>query len=203
MTQISPLYRRTRAMALSFGLVLGLAAGAYVPQIAHAAMPAIKAPAKAKPRAKGKAVKPAPVAIVETLPTAETEQLAALERVHFGPYECEFGKSITVAISERHTGYATVTLGKQTWTMKPVASSTGAIRLEDVKGQTLLLQILTKSMLLDIKSGHRLVDGCVHPIQKAAEEELIKHPMPSNLDPEPAASAAAASAPASAASKPD
>lgn len=188
MNPTSLLYRRTRVMAMSFGLVLGMAAGAYAPQMAHAATPPAKAAAsKAKPKAKGKAAaKPTPAPVVETLPTAETEQLAALERVHFGLYACEFGKSLTVALDTRHTGYATLTLGKQTWTMKPVASSTGAIRLEDVKGQTLLLQILTKSMLLDVKTGHRLVDGCVHPVQKAAEEELIKHPLPSNLDAPPA-----------------
>ena len=52
--------------------------------------------------------------------------------------------------------------------MKPVLSSTGALRLEDVKGQTLLLQIANKSMLMDQKAGRRVVDGCVHEKQKAA-----------------------------------
>ena len=46
--------------------------------------------------------------------------------------------------------------------MKPVLSSTGAVRLEDVEPNTLLVQILTKSMLMDQKAGRRLVDGCTH-----------------------------------------
>jgi hypothetical protein len=65
--------------------------------------------------------------------------------------------------------------------MKPLLTSTGTIRLEDVKGQTLLLQILTKSMLMDTKVGRRLVDGCVHASQRANEERLRNTPHTSNL----------------------
>lgn len=71
-----------------------------------------------------------------------------------------------------NAGYITLKLAKESWVMKPVLSSTGAIRLEDVKGQTLLLQILTKSMLMNVKAGKRVVDGCVHDTQRAAEEHL-------------------------------
>jgi len=60
--------------------------------------------------------------------------------------------------------------------MKPVLSNTGAIRLEDVKGAALLIQILTKSMLMDVKAGRRMVDGCVHEVQRAAEAEMAKQP---------------------------
>ena len=54
--------------------------------------------------------------------------------------------------------------------MKPVLSSTGAVRLEDVKGTTLMVQIASKSMLLNVKTGTRLVDECVCPKQR----ELIE-----------------------------
>ena len=37
--------------------------------------------------------------------------------------------------------------------MKPVLSSTGALRLEDVKGRVLMLQIANKSMLMDTQAG--------------------------------------------------
>jgi hypothetical protein len=50
--------------------------------------------------------------------------------------------------------------------MKPVLSSTGALRLEDVTGRTLMIQIANKSMLLDTKIGQRLLDDCVHPEQE-------------------------------------
>ena len=67
--------------------------------------------------------------------------------------------------------------------MKPVVSSTGAVRLEDVKGNALLIQILTKSMVMDPKAGRRLVDGCVHDVQRAAEADLRNAPRPSLFGP--------------------
>jgi hypothetical protein len=161
--QISRL-QRIRTTSISLGLMLGMFLGAYAPQMAHAAKHKAKAPAKAAP-----------------LPEASAEQLLAADRVLLGRYGCEFGKSVDVAKDEAHPGYVTLKLAKQSWTMKPVQSSTGAIRLEDVKGQTLLLQILTKSMLMDVKSGRRMVDACVHDTQRAAEEQLRNNPQPSNL----------------------
>ena len=50
--------------------------------------------------------------------------------------------------------------------MKPVLSTTGAVRLEDVKGETLMVQIASKSMLLNVKTRHRLVDACISPRQR-------------------------------------
>jgi hypothetical protein len=155
--------RRTRQIALSIGLLIGMAAGTMAPQLAHAA-------------------KPRPAKPADTLPAASPEQLAAVERVLTGRYGCEFGKSIEVARHAVHAGYVTLKLAKDTWVMKPVVSSTGAVRLEDIKGKTLLLQILTKSMLMDTKSGRRMVDACVHDTQRAAEEHLRANPLPSALN---------------------
>jgi hypothetical protein len=154
--------RSIRTLSLSFGMVLGMAVGAYAPQMAHAAP-------------KAKSVRQS------ALPAASPEQLDAVDRVLLGTYACEFGKSIQVAKDVANAGYITLKLAKQSWVMKPVLSSTGAIRLEDVKGQTLLLQILTKSMLMNVKAGKRVVDGCVHDTQRAAEEHLRANPLPSNL----------------------
>ena len=50
--------------------------------------------------------------------------------------------------------------------MKPVLSATGAIRLEDVRGETLMVQIASKSMLLNVKTAQRIVDDCVSPKQR-------------------------------------
>ena len=50
--------------------------------------------------------------------------------------------------------------------MKPVLSTTGAVRLEDVKGETLMVQIATKSMLLNVKTARRIVDDCISPRQR-------------------------------------
>ena len=60
--------------------------------------------------------------------------------------------------------------------MKPVLSSTGAVRLEDVRGESLMVQIAAKSMLLNTKTGQRIVDACIRPKQKelmaAAKSEV-------------------------------
>ena len=81
--------------------------------------------------------------------------------------------------------------------MRPVLSTTGAVRLEDVKGETLMVQIATKSMLLNVKTARRIVDECV----SARQRELIAEATAAKAA-EAAASAAgqAASAPQAAAS---
>ena len=121
--------------------------------------------------AKAKA-KPAPAA-VQALPAASPEQIQAASYVHYGEYACEFKQTIKVSKDEKNEGYVSVAFGKNSFTMKPVLSSTGALRIEDVKGVGLLLQIAYKSMLMDVKNGRRLVDGCQHEkqldLQKADE----------------------------------
>ncbi len=61
--------------------------------------------------------------------------------------------------------------GKADYLMKPVLSSTGAIRLEDVRGDTLMVQISSKSMLLNVKTAQRIVDDCVSPKQRELIEQ--------------------------------
>ena len=128
----------------------------------QAARPAARAPAKAAPAAKAAVVADLP------LPAASGEQIAAAALTHFGPYDCDFGQKVNVALHTRTEGYVEVQFGKQTWVMKPVLSSTGALRLEDVRGRTLMLQIANKSMLMDVLAGRRLVDECVHEAQRTA-----------------------------------
>ncbi|HZT56858.1 MAG TPA: hypothetical protein VFA35_11565, partial [Burkholderiaceae bacterium] len=70
---------------------------------------------------------------------------------------------------------------------KPVLSSTGAIRLEDLRGDTLMVQIASKSMLLNVRTAQRIVDDCVSPKQR----ELIEAARVAK-----AAAAAASAAPA-------
>ena len=118
----------------------------------------------AAPKPKAAAVEAAP------LPPASTEQIAAASLALYGNYTCEFKQTISVAPDARHEGYADVTFGKHSYVMKPVLSSTGALRFEDVHGETLLLQIRYKSMLMDVKQGHRVVDECVHEKQLAARK---------------------------------
>jgi hypothetical protein len=151
-------------LALAAVLTLGLAHGHAVAQATAPAKPAAK-PAPAK------ATKPAPkaaAAAAAALPVASADQLAAAERTHFGNYVCELNQSIDVGMNAKTPGYVDVSFKKKTYTMKPIVSSTGAVRLEEVKGGMLLIQIANKSMMMDSKAGQRVVDGCVHEKQRAA-----------------------------------
>jgi hypothetical protein len=142
--------------ALTFALVLSLTglATAQTTTPAPAAKTA-KKPAKAAPK---------PAAYVP--PDAGVEQLQAADRVFYGAYECEFNQTLSIAMDSKYPGYVDVKHLKADYLMKPVVSSTGAIRLEDVQGETLMVQIANKSMLLNVKTGHRLVDDCINAKQR-------------------------------------
>ena len=155
-------YQRTRTLALSVGMLLGMVAATFGPQLAHATPT--------------KSIKQKLADKIANLPEATLDQLQAAERVLIGRYACEFGKSVTVAPRKANAGYFDLTFGGKSWLMKPSLTSTGTTRLEDFKGTMLLVQILTKSMLMDQKAGHRVVDGCVHEVQRAAEADLAKQP---------------------------
>jgi hypothetical protein len=159
---------RTHALALlaPLALALSMPAGAQSAAPAQpAAKPAAKAAAKAAPK------KAAPKAPVEApLPAASEEQKAAAGLTHLGNYACEFDQTVDIQMDAKHEGYVAVAHKAQQWTMKPVLSSTGALRLEDVKGRMLMIQIANKSMLMDTQIGQRLVDGC----QSAQQREFAR-----------------------------
>jgi hypothetical protein len=142
----------------------------------------------------GKSVRKAPAE--PALPQALPEQIDAAGRVYYGAYECELNHSVTIAKSARHAAYVDVRSGKSTWLMKPVLSTTGAVRLEDVKGQTLMVQIATKSMLLNVKTGRRIVNECV----SARQRELIAEAAAKAAETAASAAGPSASAPQAAAS---
>jgi hypothetical protein len=136
----------------TLGLALALCA------VSVASMAQTTAPAKPAK----KAAKPVAAAKAPAEPEAASPaQLAAAERVFYGTYACEFDKTVQVSTLPKYPGYAELRFGKSVYVMKPVESTTGAIRLEDVKGETLVVQIAAKSMLLNVKTGQRLLDGCV------------------------------------------
>jgi hypothetical protein len=131
-----------------------------------AALPAAAADAPAKAAKAAKPAKKAAAPAAFTVPDAAPEQVKAAELVFYGAYDCEFQQTVNIAASPKYSAYVDVKHGKNDWLMKPVLSSTGAIRLEDVRGETLMVQIATKSMLLNVKTAHRIVDDCVSPKQR-------------------------------------
>ncbi len=137
-------------------------------------------------------------------------ELAIAERVHVGNLPCELGASVTLAADAKAPGYFDVHGKNFRYRMFPVATTTGAIRLEDRKAGAVWLQLANKSMLMNQKLGIRLADECMSPSQVAVAEALKLNPPASVLDaPKPVATAAvmapataepAAAAPAQAAS---
>ncbi len=187
---------RTRANALHatgalVGAIAALTLAAHAPQAAAqtapsakpaAATPAAKTAAKPAAKPAAKAAAPAPAAAA--LPKAEGEQIAAAALTHYGDYACEFDQTVSVVPSPKNEGYVDLKFKKDTFTMKPVLSSTGALRLEDVNGRTLMLQIANKSMLMDTKVGQRMVDGCMHEKQREFMRTAGANQMPSlGIDP--------------------
>ncbi len=162
------------ATALVLGLTLALPFGASAqtattpaasgPSDAQKAQPT-KAQQNRSTAAQRKAQQAAKAAPEPVIDTAGADQLAAAEQVFTGSSQCEFNQTISVEPSDKHSGYVDVRQGKRSWLMKPVLSATGAVRLEDVRNEALMIQIGTKSMLLNQKTGQRLVDDCRHPRQ--------------------------------------
>jgi hypothetical protein len=143
-------------LRLILTLALACATAAYAQQPAQ----------KAAPR-KPATPQPAPSADLPP-PPADPDQVTAASLVHMGDYDCEFKQLMRVNLSQKYANYVDVEFGNLRYTVKPVLSTTGALRLEDLKGRYLVLQIAYKSMMLDVKSGRRVVDECVHEKHIAA-----------------------------------
>ena len=170
------------ALAAALALSAALAAPASVQAQAQAAPPAGKPAAAAKAQHKTAAVspdaarkparqaarKPAAPEPEPVVAAADATQLSAQQEVMLGASQCEFGQRINVDSNSKHPGYVDLSFNNRTYLMKPVLSSTGALRLEDVRAEALLIQIGSKTMLMNQKTGQRLVDNCIHPKHQVA-----------------------------------
>ncbi|NMM05445.1 hypothetical protein [Polaromonas sp.] len=125
---------------------------------------------------------------IEAAEDARTpDELAIAERVHVGKLPCELGASVTLTPDEKQAGYFDVQGKNFKYRMFPVATTTGAIRLEDQKAGAVWLQLANKSMLMNQKQGIRLADECMSPAQVAMAENMKTNPPASVLDaPKPA-----------------
>lgn len=127
-------------------------------------------------------------------------ELAIAERVQVGRLPCELGASVSLTADDKAPGYFDMQGKNFKYRMFPVATTTGAIRLEDQKAGAVWLQLANKSMLMNQKLGIRLADECMSPEQVAMAEVIKRNPLPSVLDaPKPSVLPAAPMLPASAA----
>ena len=160
-----------------------------------------KAPAKpgareaaSKPAAKPGARRTARVKAIEEATPVDDDpavkltpaDLEVAKLVHIGDIPCELGATVHITRHKRE-GFFIVRAGIQRFRMHPVESRTGAIRLEDPAAGAMWLQLGNKSMLMSQKMGKRLADECMNPTQSAMNENLKKNPLPSLLEPLPAA----------------
>jgi len=146
-------------------------------------------PKKADPTSSRAQLKSAANQVASGVRAAEAalgpEQLAIAERVYVGEIPCELNAHVNVAKDPAAPGYFQLDGKGFRYRMSPVATSTGAVRLEDKEGGAVWLQIANKSMLMDQKRGQRLADECKRPAHEAVGDSLTKAHPRSRLD-EPA-----------------
>lgn len=106
------------------------------------------------------------------------EELSIAQRVRQGHLPCELGAAVRIEPDQIQPGYFNVQGKGFRYRMHPVATSTGAIRLEDKQAGAVWLQLANKSMLMDQKKGQRLADECAHPEQVAFAEQMKNNPPP-------------------------
>ena len=106
------------------------------------------------------------------------EELSIAQRVHQGHLPCELGAAVRIEPDQIQPGYFNVQGKGFRYRMHPMATSTGAIRLEDKQAGAVWLQLANKSMLMDQKKGQRLADECAHPEQVAFAEQMKNNPPP-------------------------
>ena len=183
---------------LAATLCLALSMPAAAQTAAPAAKPAVKkAPAK-KPavsanrthlKSKAKNIAAGVEAAEDAMTPAE---LAIAERVDVGSLPCELGASVSLTADTKAPGYFDVHGKNFKYRMFPVATTTGAIRLEDRKSGAVWLQLANKSMLMNQKAGVRMADECMSPAQVAVAERMKLNPPDSVLDAPKAVPASAA-----------
>ena len=157
---------RTTFCASLFSAVALLAAAS----TAHAADPKPQSPTANKQqredRAKGLALGQ------ETAQRVNEAQLQIADRVLTGDAACEFNQTVSVLPITGQPGHFKLTFKQVSYTVVPEETTTGAIRLEDKKAGIVWLQIPSKSMLMNARAGQRMVDGCMHPEQRAAVQAV-------------------------------
>lgn len=135
--------------------------------------------AQQAPTPRPAAVPAAPMAAKSPLSEAEL-LVAAL--VHVGTKACDQGRSVRIEPVADTPGYFNVTMGGQRYLMRPVQTTTGAVRLEDSAQGAVWIQLANKSMLMNQRASRRLADECANDIQRAAAEARRLNPGPSLFD---------------------
>jgi len=167
---------RLRARWLAWhGSVLGLGLAA-----ALFASPAV-AQAAAQTPANSRQVPTVQAGTPADTPLSEREQATAA-LVHVGSKTCAMGRSVRIEADAQEPGFFHLSTERQRYRLRPVETSTGAIRLEDRAQGVVWLQLANKSILLNQRQGRRLLDDCANAVQQAVAAAMQRNPGPSLFD---------------------
>jgi hypothetical protein len=147
---------------LTLAIAIGLSGLATAVQSADGTTSPATQRAALKSEAKGLALG------IETAESISATQLDIAARVLTGRAECEYSQVVDVDAVSGQPGLFKVSFKSVSYVMVPEETTTGAVRLTDKKAGVVWLQIPAKSMLLDGRAGHRLVDRCTQSEQRAA-----------------------------------
>jgi hypothetical protein len=100
------------------------------------------------------------------------DMLAIAAKVHTGRLVCENRQTIMLWPDTALPGRFTLKINKTIHYMTPVATTSGAVRLEDNKSGAVWIQTLEKSMLMDSRLSKRVADECQSPAQKTAAQQI-------------------------------
>jgi hypothetical protein len=89
---------------------------------------------------------------------------------------------VTLTHDPLSPGYFNVHGKNFRYRMFPVATTTGAIRLEDRQAGAVWLQLSNKSMLMNQKAGQRMADECMSPAQLTVAQAMKDRPARGLLD---------------------
>jgi hypothetical protein len=126
--------------------------------------PATKSPAHKAPPKEAEA----PLAAPDDNLTPD--QLTMADRVLTGTAACEFNQTVKIEPLEGHAGNFKLTYERKTYVVEPKETTTGAILLVDRADTIEWVQIPKKSMLMNQKEHHRMVDNCQQDEQRIATQ---------------------------------
>jgi hypothetical protein len=133
-------------------------------------------------RTTGKAPVVVPVHEAPVPAVLSAEQLVIAERVQVGTSQCELAVVVTVRADAHTAGRFVLEAGHKRYSLDPVVTSTGAVRLEEASSGAVWIQLANKSMLMNQKLGQRMADDCMNPQQALVAQALLKTPAPHLLD---------------------
>jgi hypothetical protein len=139
-----------------------------------ATTPAAQPTKPAAKTTKKPAAKPAEP-VVESTPDDNLNegQLAMASRVLTGVADCEFKQSVKVEALDGHAGNFKLTFDKHAYIVQPKETTTGAVLLVDKSDTIEWVQIPKKSMLMNQKEHHRMVDNCTQEAQRVASDTPV------------------------------